>query len=155
MSLWSDNKISPGVPTKVCKTCGEEKPITQFPQNNTGSGPKHDSINVFADGKTYSYIKYRNDCNECRRKGGPADSRKSSSIMKEMNMVTPPLGTPCACCGSTDHKLVFDHDHNIPSPNCFRGFICKPCNTTLGSMGDNLEGAMKFVHYLERYENRN
>jgi len=63
----------------------------------------------------------------------------------------PPAGTPCACCGvpMTHDKditgMCFDHD---PVTETFRGYICKKCNTSIGGLGDDLEGLMKAVKYL-------
>jgi len=63
----------------------------------------------------------------------------------------PPEGTPCACCGvnMTHDKgiagMCFDHD---PQTETFRGYICKKCNTSIGGLGDSLEGVLQAVRYL-------
>ena len=63
----------------------------------------------------------------------------------------------CAVCGKPERTiqrkgspiqfLAVDHDHET---NTIRGLLCQPCNRHLGNMGDNLEGVMRFVRYLER-----
>jgi hypothetical protein len=45
-----------------------------------------------------------------------------------------------------------DHDH---SDDSFRGWLCEPCNTGLGKLGDNLDGVIKAVNYLIMTKNRN
>ena len=58
---------------------------------------------------------------------------------------TPPAGTPCECCGRVS-KLFLDHCHNTEN---FRGFICRECNSSIGLMGDSVEGVRKALTYLE------
>lgn len=57
----------------------------------------------------------------------------------------------CAIC--TKHfsensygKLYVDHDHQTGK---VRGLLCHKCNIGLGNLGDNLEGLMKAMRYLE------
>lgn len=49
--------------------------------------------------------------------------------------------------GSPVQFMAVDHDHDTGR---LRGLLCQSCNRTLGNMGDNLEGVMRFVAYLER-----
>ena len=45
---------------------------------------------------------------------------------------------------------------SITSTNgtAIRGVLCQQCNTGIGLLGDDLEGALKAVEYLRRYEAR-
>ena len=60
----------------------------------------------------------------------------------------------CACCGteiSTDRKAkqsqaCVDHCHDTGD---VRGLLCHSCNKGIGGLGDNLEGVMNAVKYLE------
>ena len=62
----------------------------------------------------------------------------------------------CAICGEVEDltdsqgraygRLAVDHDHET---GAVRGLLCRKCNRTLGWMGDNLEGVMRWVRYLE------
>jgi len=73
----------------------------------------------------------------------------------------PAAGSACPICGYVTtgtigngrgygaDLLVLDHDHDTGK---FRGWICSNCNRTLGWAGDNLEGVMRFVRYLEEEE---
>jgi hypothetical protein len=42
-----------------------------------------------------------------------------------------------------------DHDHET---GAIRGLLCKHCNSSLGKLGDNLEGLMRAVDYLKNAE---
>lgn len=66
--------------------------------------------------------------------------------------------TECQSCGSAG-PLVTDHDHscrrghnnrNRMCPDCIRGRICSPCNTSLGSLGEDPERIRKLARYAER-----
>ena len=57
----------------------------------------------------------------------------------------PPAGTPCECCGRVS-KLFLDHSHDTDT---FRGWICRECNSSIGLMGDSVEGVRKALTYLE------
>ena len=56
----------------------------------------------------------------------------------------------CACCGKHQLELTktlnVDHDH---STDIVRGLLCWECNVGIGKLGDNLEGVMKAIKYLE------
>lgn len=58
----------------------------------------------------------------------------------------------CGICtkpfiGLYSRSVHIDHDH---AHGKVRGLLCSDCNTSLGKFGDNLEGLMRAVHYLER-----
>jgi hypothetical protein len=57
----------------------------------------------------------------------------------------------CECCGKEGVKLLVDHIRGTSEP---RGWICKPCNTGMGLLGDNIEGLLQAVHYLNETTNR-
>jgi len=59
--------------------------------------------------------------------------------------VQPPAGTPCECCGRVS-KLFLDHSHDT---DAFRGWICRECNSSIGLMGDSVQGVRKALTYLE------
>lgn len=55
-------------------------------------------------------------------------------------------GKSCEICGITE-TLVVDHDHET---GLIRGVLCRNHNNVLGRLGDNLEGVMRLVRYLEK-----
>ncbi len=60
----------------------------------------------------------------------------------------PKIGTPCDNCGKNNQKLIFDHCHET---NKFRGWLCYQCNTAIGNLGDNVEGLLKALNYLNKF----
>jgi hypothetical protein len=54
-------------------------------------------------------------------------------------------GGVCAICGR-GRKLCVDHDHDTGH---IRGLLCKPCNSSIGQLGDDVEGLKKAISYLE------
>ena len=53
----------------------------------------------------------------------------------------PPACSPCECCGRVS-KLFLDHSHDTDT---FRGWICRECNSSIGLMGDSIEGALTYL----------
>ena len=64
-----------------------------------------------------------------------------------------PCPEHCEICGKrfnaevSADRACFDHDHGTIA---HRGWPCNSCNVTLARLGDTLEGAERFVRYLER-----
>ena len=116
--------------SKVCTKCGKDKLLSEYTilpgssirGRNRGKNP---------------------ECKECeyaRRKG----ERQAYKFAGKPAI--PPLGEPCQCCGKTDQRLVFDHCHTTLK---FRGWLCKRCNTAIGSLGDTIEGIENAMAYLK------
>ena len=77
-------------------------------------------------------------CRECKT----AVSLEQRSVRKN----APPKPDRCDCC-HTNKKLQIDHIHGTP---IFRGWVCRNCNTGIGSLGDTLEGVLQGAVYLEK-----
>lgn len=62
-----------------------------------------------------------------------------------------PAPATCECCKRAPgiRPLVVDHDH---ATGAFRGWLCDSCNLGLGKLGDNIDGVMRAVRYLQRME---
>lgn len=65
-----------------------------------------------------------------------------------------PADSRCEICGNVA-RLVWDHNHDLeelgfPLAECHRGWLCNPCNLTLGLVGDNVQGLMRFLRYVRR-----
>lgn len=64
-------------------------------------------------------------------------------------------GGKCALCDKKEtalsrsgvRRLSVDHDHKTGQ---IRGLLCMSCNTSIGKLGDNIEGLKKAIEYLER-----
>ena len=120
------------IKTKPCIYCKVEKSLDQFASLLTN----HD--------------KRDNRCKEC--------CRKHSQYRAYLKKTVRPKPDACECCGKSALQetknrkllsLVLDHDHKTGK---FRGWICHDCNSALGRAGDNLEGVMNLMKYLEKHE---
>ena len=114
------------MPRKICTYCGKRKNYKSF--------PKHSMYKDNLDSR----------CRNC--------VKKHSKIRNQLHKEAPPKPEVCECCGKIPHKWCLDHDHSNDS---FRGWVCEPCNTGLGKLGDSLDGVIKAVNYLIMSRNRN
>jgi len=73
--------------------------------------------------------------------------------LHEYNLMFTEQKGKCACCGIRQNELTMrfavDHDHDT---GLIRGLLCGNCNTGIGKLGDNIEGLMKALNYLEKHE---
>ena len=104
---------------KTCIHCGKRK--------NLGSFYKHSKNNDGLDTR----------CKKCSTKG--------NKIRLRLRKKAPEKSSCCECCGSDKHKLFLDHDRHSKK---FRGWLCNSCNTSIGRLGDNIEGLVKALNYL-------
>jgi hypothetical protein len=122
------------VETKPCIYCKVEKPLIEFASLLT------------------NYDKRDNRCKVCVSKQIKVRANLKKYVRARPNV--------CECCGKctleqTKNRkpigLFLDHDHKTGQ---FRGWICHDCNSALARAGDNLDGVMKLVKYLEKHETR-
>lgn len=82
----------------------------------------------------------------------PSDSRESKKVrgLKSKYGITPSCFEAlklkyldCPVCGESFSGKTPNIDHCHESGKV-RGLLCKPCNTLLGRMGDNLRGVIRF-----------
>lgn len=140
--------------TKVCGKCKETKSVSEFARK---------------------YDKYTSKCKKCHSeyqrnywKYTPAYEkhkarvRANRSVPRErarqygitIEQYTAGRAGLCNLCNNKQACAV-DHDHSCcPGKSscgkCVRGFLCAGCNSALGMLGDNLDGVMRAVIYLQR-----
>jgi hypothetical protein len=127
---------------KKCSKCGELKPVCEF-ANNKCSTATHDS-----NGNRLR----RGECKVCTK----SEAKQRGDAYKLAGKpAAPPAGTPCQLCAEPGTErfpiLRFDHDHTTLK---HRGWLCDPCNRSLGVLGDDLEAMIKVVNYLQKTEKR-
>ena len=127
--------------SKKCSKCHKEKCLLLFAHNTSG----RDAFDQ--DG----YRLRRPECEDCKKSANKGLG-VAKKIAKEQGIpYKAPEGTCCAVCKATD-KLVFDHDHER---EVFRGYLCNPCNRSMGVLGDSVEGLLRYVNYLNQTEQKN
>ena len=89
-------------------------------------------------------------CRYCRRCKSNLD-RLRGRLRKEH----PIRPEACECCGRVG-PVHLDHEWFSLKKNCFRGFLCRQCNISIGGLNFNTasdkEGLLRAVRYLERSE---
>lgn len=108
--------------TRACHVCKDELPVNMFDKKKRYDGY----------GKPYYGLEHR--CKPCK-------SNEMSVARKLKTGFASLKPDYCECCGTADSKLMLmlDHDHET---NHFRGFVCKPCNTKLATLGDTFKLVM-------------
>ena len=125
---------------KNCSKCNKSLALTNFNGNTASSCPFDKQ----------GYRLRRPECSECTKSANKGKNEATKKA-KELGISTKaPEGTPCELCGST-RGIVFDHDHESPK---FRGWLCDPCNRSMGVLGDNVDGLMRVLNYLNKNEKR-
>lgn len=135
---------------KVCRKCGELKPITGFSLSRQGvNGPV-----------------YRSDCKACcstralewqdANRQRQADTQFAWNLMRnygitkeEYDRILAEQGGVCGICGKDDpnQKLSVDHNHETGK---VRGLLCSTCNRGIGLLNDDVDVLKRAIYYLER-----
>jgi hypothetical protein len=70
----------------------------------------------------------------------------SAKVVRELRKIVGHPPDKCELCGRVE-ALHLDQDHATKE---FRGWLCRSCNTSLGGLGDNVDGLRRAIAYLER-----
>ena len=130
---------------KVCIHCGERKPLSLLVKNKN-----------MKDG-------YKNECKPCHNRlqkeryySVPKEERHDrDKYLQRMYRMSEDeydrrvsnINSCCECCGKESNRLFVDHCHDTGR---VRGLLCQLCNSGIGMLGDNLEGLIRAVRYLEK-----
>lgn len=116
---------------KKCKVCGQVLPATCFAKHKRS-----------ADG----LLGYCKICNRDFRL-----QREYDITLAEYDEMFENQDGVCAICGLPEitRRLSVDHCHKTGK---VRELLCFSCNSTLGSVDDNLSTLLKMVAYLQKYK---
>lgn len=122
--------------TRPCSKCALDQDLNCFMFNTSG----RDAFD------RNGYRLRRPECRDCSKTAskGKSDAVKLAKTMGITHKA--PEGTECELCKSTK-GIVFDHDHE---KNVFRGWLCDPCNRSMGVLGDDATSLLKTVAYLSK-----
>ena len=121
---------------KKCTKCYTNKPLTDFMNNTSGR-------DAFDKNK---YRLRRPECRECNKSANKGKNQAIKLAKENGISLKAPDGTECELCGKTT-SIVFDHDH---VNNVFRGWLCDPCNRSMGVLGDSAQSILSAVAYLAK-----
>lgn len=116
--------------TKVCGSCGKEKPLVEFCRDRTS-----------LDGYNWS-------CRSCRRLYRLA--RLYDITPEEYDRLWKLQKGVCAICSGDSpagRRLSVDHDHETEK---VRGLLCVECNSAIGFMDHSPELLRAAASYLEK-----
>ena len=117
--------------TRYCKLCSQHRPLSDFDRKYCGGNK---------DETGYGYV---HRCRTCDK-----EYNRSYRAAKKN---APPKPDHCECCGTKDKKLCVDH---VFGEYVGRGWLCKQCNNGIGLLGDNLQGLLNAVNYLQTHGNQ-
>lgn len=129
--------------TKSCSKCGKLHRLCEYKGNTSGKHPFDRNGNRLR----------RPECSDCGRmaNNGKEEAKK---VAKTLGIpYKAPEGTCCALCGKPagSQPLVFDHCHRT---NTFRGYLHNSCNRSMGVLGDDVEGLLRALNFLNKSEKK-
>ena len=130
--------------TKQCGTCKETKPIEQFARKRGAWSSKckacHNEYYRNYWQNTEAYEKHKARVNERR----PHRAIKYGITEQEYIVLLNKHDGMCHVC-KTRPATDIDHCHIT---NEVRGILCNGCNTSIGKLGDTIEGLQRAIDYL-------
>lgn len=124
-----------------CRICDKNKFLTEYSNNTSGRQPFDCN----------GYRLKRKECKDCQKKEG--EGKRAAERLAKKQGIKKPESTHCELCNKvlTKNKIIFDHCH---ATDKFRGWLCDPCNRSMGVLGDNIEGLLKCIHYINKTEKK-
>jgi hypothetical protein len=153
-----EKKYDSSIETYTCRKCKKAKPITRenfeirtILRNDTGIlstmclSCQKDYNAERRERIKYNTLPYPSDDYKC-----PICTRTLEEINNLTVVVDRDTYKPAS--RKFEKRWVLDHDHDTGK---VRGWICSPCNVTLGAFGDNTINLKRAIKYLEESENNN
>lgn len=86
---------------------------------------------------------------EYKQGDGKRVRREQQRRSRGLPFATRPAPDLCECCGKPPgtKALAIDHCHTT---GVFRGWLCMNCNTSIGKLGDDIDGIFRAFAYLCR-----
>ena len=144
-SSVSEESATYGAPMKICRDCGENKRLEDFPRNrNSGDGrhcyckPCHNARGRETKARLYGNSRHYHL------------SQKYGIGAPEVSELIKQQGGTCAVCRERPAEQV-DHDHQSGR---VRGVLCGGCNAGLGQFGDDPDIIRRAIEYLIHWSTR-
>lgn len=127
---------------KICTKCGLNKSSLEF--SPRGKGARKECRQCVTD-RTTAWKKANPIKNKRSIKNSQLKKKYGISLEDYESMYDLQAGKCAICC---KHKsiLCVDHDHKTGK---IRGLLCISCNIILARFGDDVDGVMRFIEYLE------
>lgn len=127
--------------SKYNKTHRKKLRATDLP----GGDPRHGTLT--------GYFNYRCRCDPCADVGVAYSrevkfKKRYGISSEEFESRFDSQSRKCAVCFKSEFEgAAVDHDHETGK---IRGILCRPCNSAIGMLGDDIEGLERALAYLER-----
>lgn len=141
------------ITTKRCSHCREVKTLSEF--HNNRNQPDGKLIECKPCRRAYNRNAYQKVKDTPRQKRANLRNTLITNYglsLEDYDALLVKQRGCCAICGQepegkrATRRLHVDHCHQS---NRVRGLLCIHCNRALGSLGDNLQGVMRAVRYLQ------
>lgn len=147
-------KVKPVTPTVLtCSTCKATLPLDSFTKNpkNQTSG-RNKICKKCTSQKVATYYKNHPSRRQPNKRIRTNYSRHSISKEFYEEMLSKYTGN-CWVCQVVPATSI-DHDHtccagSVSCGKCVRGLLCTRCNMAIGALGDDVDGLMRAVVYLQ------
>lgn len=160
---------APIITQKICPTCKKLKPVSEFYRNRrTKDGCSSQCMEChkayykttnaiektrkwresYKKRKSENYHRTKNDPGKFENRRKTAIRRKYGITHNEYIELLRSQSGVCALCGKSPNgkPLSVDHCHETGK---IRGLLCSGCNAGIGLLGDNVEGLLKAIEYIQ------
>lgn len=127
--LRMDHPPKPRTTTRLCKSCGEEKPAREFYRNR---------------GRPVTACKPCFQANIAAARYGLTPSEYAAMLKAQ--------GAACAVCKQAPQgkrRLAVDHCH---STGAVRGLLCHDCNVSLGFLREDVDRIIALARYISSFQ---
>lgn len=135
---------------KVCRLCGKEKLLKDFPLKPNKYNPQYRDKRCKQCYKEYNR-KYQGRYYTTERARAQRLWSKFRLRPDDWEKLFNSQNRECAICGVKEaKKFVVDHCHKSGK---IRGILCSKCNTMIAFLGDNAESIENRIESIIRYVN--
>jgi len=136
---------------KVCRLCGEERPLTEFYKDERRKDGHHSDCKACSVKRARAWqVANPKRCAKTKRQGHVRATYGLSPAAYDAMLSD--QGFVCAACSSPEPggrgDWHVDHNHET---GAVRALLCHSCNITLGLMGESVPRLHSLITYLERY----
>ena len=132
---------------KLCRGCGEEKPLTAFHKLHTSKDGRTARCGACRTAAQTARYEANRDGHQARQQAA-----RYGVTVDHVEALKAAQGGKCAVCGTDEPggrgggRWYVDHDH---VSGAVRGLLCNHCNLGLGHFRDNVEALQAAIRYLE------
>ena len=127
----------------TCATCGNAKPVTEFPRNKRSKTGYHCYCKPCHNSRNRRFVKERHGGSRhyhVRGRYGIGADEVDELIRQQDGL--------CAVCRKREAKQV-DHDHGT---GAVRGIVCLLCNAAMGAFHDDPDLIRRAIAYIKEHD---